>query len=87
MSFGNNGVNEFGYGAGQIDLVKALNPNVLSFTSLDEANNFVFIVDGAMEKAFMLASLIWDCGDFKVRSLVVVYDAREEQDLVPMWPF
>jgi hypothetical protein len=56
----------------------SVKPNVLSFTSLDETKTFVLSVDDAMQEAFRSASLIWHCGDFKVRSLIVVYDAHAE---------
>ncbi|KAK2430859.1 cucumisin [Trifolium repens] len=61
-------------------LTISVNPDVLSFTSLGETKTFVLNVDGAMEEASISTSLIWNYGDFKVRSPIVVYDARAEQD-------
>ncbi|MCH90781.1 cucumisin-like [Trifolium medium] len=60
----------------------SVNPDVLSFTSLGEKKTFVLSVEGAMEEAFRSASLTWDCGDFKVRSPIVVYDVRAEKEQV-----
>jgi hypothetical protein len=69
-------------------LTISVNPDVLSFTSLGETKTFVLNVDGAMEEASISTSLIWNYGDFKVRSPIVVYDARAEQDqstIIPLF--
>ncbi|XP_061995931.1 cucumisin-like [Rosa rugosa] len=51
-----------------------VNPNVLSFTSLGQKKSFVVIVKGLIEKSNIVsASLVWDNGDFQVRSPIVVY--------------
>jgi hypothetical protein len=41
MSFGNNGDTEFGYGAGQIDPVKALNPDLIYDINADDYIRFL----------------------------------------------
>ncbi|KAM5554485.1 hypothetical protein ABKV19_022727 [Rosa sericea] len=51
-----------------------VNPSVLSFTSLNQKESFVVTVKGLIEKSNMVsASLVWDDGDFQVRSPIVVY--------------
>ncbi|PRQ57074.1 putative cucumisin [Rosa chinensis] len=51
-----------------------VNPNVLSFTSLGQKKPFVVTVKGSIEKSNIVStSLVWDNGDFQVRSPIVVY--------------
>ena len=57
-----------------------VNPNVLSFSSVGEKRTYVLTIDGILKKSIGSASLIWDDGNFKVRSPIVVYDERAEKD-------
>ncbi|KAJ4719934.1 Cucumisin [Melia azedarach] len=49
------------------------NPNVLSFTSLGQKQNFTVTIEGAINEKIVSASLVWDDGEHKVRSPIVVY--------------
>ncbi|XP_027368499.1 cucumisin-like [Abrus precatorius] len=51
-----------------------VNPSVLSFTSLGQKQTFVLTVEGAIDKSIVSASLVWDDGNFQVRSPIVVFD-------------
>ncbi|XP_058744846.1 cucumisin-like [Vicia villosa] len=52
----------------------SVTPNVLSFTSLGEKQNFILTINGKLKKSIGSASLIWDNGKFQVRSPIVVFD-------------
>nr|XP_004308918.2 PREDICTED: cucumisin-like [Fragaria vesca subsp. vesca] len=52
----------------------SVEPNELSFTSLQEKKSFVVKIEGPIEKSNIVsASMVWDDGNFQVRSPVVVY--------------
>ncbi|KAI9078354.1 hypothetical protein K1719_039730 [Acacia pycnantha] len=48
-------------------------PNVLSFSSVGENKSFTVTVEGRINVGIVSASLIWDDGNFQVRSPIVVY--------------
>ncbi|KAI4313539.1 hypothetical protein L6164_026512 [Bauhinia variegata] len=50
-----------------------VNPNVLSFTSLGQKQTFELSIDGTIEEPILSASLVWNDGNFQVRSPIVVY--------------
>ncbi|KAK8350177.1 hypothetical protein E1A91_A06G180400v1 [Gossypium mustelinum] len=50
-----------------------VNPDVLSFTSVGQKLSFEVIVEGTMDKAMMSGALVWDDGEHKVRSPIVVF--------------
>ncbi|TKY56800.1 Cucumisin protein [Spatholobus suberectus] len=54
--------------------IKAI-PSVLSFTSLGQKQTFVLTIDGAIDAATVSGSLVWDDGEFRVRSPIIVFDA------------
>ncbi|XP_058746396.1 cucumisin-like [Vicia villosa] len=59
----------------------SVNPSVLSFTSLGEKQTYLLTIDGKIKNYTMLsASLVWDDGNFKVRSPIVIFDVRAEKD-------
>ncbi|KAL5102341.1 hypothetical protein RYX36_006668, partial [Vicia faba] len=59
----------------------SVKPSVLSFTSIGERQTYVLTIDGKMKKDTMVsASLVWNDGDFKVRSPIIVFDDRAEKD-------
>ncbi|RDY02017.1 hypothetical protein CR513_14574, partial [Mucuna pruriens] len=49
-------------------------PNVLSFTSLGQKREFVLSIDGALDRAIVSGSLVWNDGEFQVRSPIIVFD-------------
>ncbi|KAB1216051.1 Cucumisin [Morella rubra] len=49
-----------------------VNPNILPFKSLEEKKSFTVTVEGRIDKFMASASLIWDDGNFQVRSPIVV---------------
>ncbi|KAL6128144.1 hypothetical protein ACLB2K_071500 [Fragaria x ananassa] len=52
----------------------SVEPNELSFTSLQEKKSFVVKIEGPIEKSNIVsASMVWDDGNFQVRSPIVVY--------------
>ncbi|KAK7300771.1 hypothetical protein RJT34_11621 [Clitoria ternatea] len=51
-----------------------VNPSVLSFTSVGQKQTFVVTIDGAIYESIVSASLVWDDGEYQVRSPIVVYD-------------
>ncbi|KAM1579593.1 hypothetical protein ACFXTI_041505 [Malus domestica] len=50
-----------------------VNPSVLKFTSLWQELSFQVMVKGLIEKTIVSGSLVWDDGNFQVRSPIVVY--------------
>lgn len=55
----------------------SVSPAILSFTSMGEKQTYVLTIDGKMKEYTMLsASLIWNDGNFKVRSPIIVFDER-----------
>ncbi|XP_028779753.1 cucumisin-like [Neltuma alba] len=48
-------------------------PDVLSFSSADEMKSFTVTIEGRINVPIVSASLIWDDGNFQVRSPIVVY--------------
>nr|KYP32508.1 Cucumisin [Cajanus cajan] len=52
-----------------------VNPSVLSFTSLNQKQTFVLTIEGTIDEALQSASLVWDGGEFHVRSPIVVFRA------------
>ncbi|XP_073221193.1 cucumisin-like [Cicer arietinum] len=61
-------------------LVVSVKPDILSFTSLGERLTYVLTVDGKLKKSVESASLVWDDGEFQVRSPIIVFDERAEKD-------
>lgn len=53
-------------------------PNVLSFSSVGENKSFTVTIEGKINVPIVSASLIWDDGNFQVRSPIVVYDLSIE---------
>ncbi|XP_054799595.1 LOW QUALITY PROTEIN: cucumisin-like [Prosopis cineraria] len=51
-------------------------PNVLSFSSVGEKKSFTVMVEGTINVGIVSASLIWDDGNFQVRSPIVVYSTQ-----------
>ncbi|KAL2317181.1 hypothetical protein Fmac_031057 [Flemingia macrophylla] len=49
-------------------------PSVVSFTSLGQKRRFVLSIDGAIDAAIVSGSLVWDDGEFQVRSPIIVFD-------------
>lgn len=54
-------------------LIIEANPNVLSFTSLNQKLSFVLTINGTINEAVASASLTWDDGKVQVRSPIVVF--------------
>ena len=52
-----------------------VNPSALSFTSLGQKQTFVLTIDGTLEESVVSASLVWDDGEFQVRSPIIVFNA------------
>ncbi|TYG65765.1 hypothetical protein ES288_D06G213000v1 [Gossypium darwinii] len=50
-----------------------VNPDVLSFTSVGQKLSFEVIVEATMDKAMVSGALVWDDGEHKVRSPIVVF--------------
>ncbi|CAN6565508.1 unnamed protein product [Malus baccata var. baccata] len=50
-----------------------VNPSILKFTSLGQKLSFQVTVKGLIEKTVVSGSLVWDDGNFQVRSPIVVY--------------
>ncbi|CAN6565506.1 unnamed protein product [Malus baccata var. baccata] len=50
-----------------------VNPSVLKFTSLWQELSFQVMVKGLIEKTIVSGSLVWDDGNFQVRSPIVMY--------------
>ncbi|KAM1141454.1 hypothetical protein FF1_041355 [Malus domestica] len=50
-----------------------VNPSILKFTSLGQKLSFQVTVKGLIEKTIVSGSLVWDDGNFQVRSPIVVY--------------
>ncbi|XP_057439870.1 cucumisin-like [Lotus japonicus] len=48
-------------------------PDVLSFTSIGQKKSFSVVVEGALTVNVISATLVWDDGNFQVRSPIVVY--------------
>ncbi|PNY15135.1 cucumisin-like protein, partial [Trifolium pratense] len=53
-------------------------PNVLSFKSVGERQTFTVTIYGKMKKSIGSASLVWDDGEFQVRSPIIIFDERAE---------
>ncbi|XP_054799747.1 cucumisin-like [Prosopis cineraria] len=51
-------------------------PNVLSFSSVGEKKSFTVTVEGRINVEIVSASLIWDDGNFQVRSPIVIYSTQ-----------
>lgn len=51
-----------------------VNPNVLSFTSLNQKQTFVLTIEGTIEQPIVSTSLIWGDGKVQVRSPIVVFN-------------
>lgn len=49
-------------------------PSLLSFTSLGQKRTFVVTIDGAIDTTIVSGSLVWDDGEFQVRSPIIVFD-------------
>jgi hypothetical protein len=49
-------------------------PDVLSFTSIGQKKSFSLTIEGNINVGIMSASLIWDDGNYQVRSPIVVYE-------------
>ncbi|CAK8538213.1 unnamed protein product [Lathyrus sativus] len=58
----------------------SVKPDVLSFSSLGERQTYILTIDGSIKEPIRSASLIWDDGEYQVRSPIVVYDERAEKD-------
>ncbi|XP_057441877.1 cucumisin-like isoform X2 [Lotus japonicus] len=57
-------------------------PDVLSFTSIGQEKSFSVVIEGALTVKLISATLIWDDGNFQVRSPIVVYgDLPEPPDM------
>ncbi|KAI4313550.1 hypothetical protein L6164_026520 [Bauhinia variegata] len=50
-----------------------VNPSVLSFTSQGQKKTFELSIEGTIEETIVSASLVWNDGNFQVRSPIVVY--------------
>ncbi|KAI4313543.1 hypothetical protein L6164_026515 [Bauhinia variegata] len=50
-----------------------VNPSVLSFTSVGQKKTFELTIEGTIEETIASASLVWNDGNFQVRSPIVVY--------------
>ncbi|KAI4313545.1 hypothetical protein L6164_026517 [Bauhinia variegata] len=50
-----------------------VNPSVLSFTSLGQKQTFELSIERTIEEPVLSASLVWNDGNFQVRSPIVVY--------------
>ncbi|XP_004514953.1 cucumisin-like [Cicer arietinum] len=61
-------------------LVVSVKPDNLSFTSLGERLTYVLTVDGKLKRPIESASLIWNDGEFQVRSPIIVFDERAEKE-------
>lgn len=53
-----------------------VSPEVLNFSSLAESKIFTVTVEGLINVDIVSASLVWDDGNFQVRSPIVVYSHR-----------
>nr|XP_027187920.1 cucumisin-like [Cicer arietinum] len=60
-------------------LIVSVNPSVLSFTSLGEKKTYVLTIEGKLKKSINSASLVWDDGNFQVRSPIIIFDERAEK--------
>uniref|UniRef100_A0A3Q7XM87 Cucumisin n=1 Tax=Cicer arietinum TaxID=3827 RepID=A0A3Q7XM87_CICAR len=60
-------------------LTVSVNPSVLSFTSLGEKKTYVLTIEGKLKKSINSASLVWDDGNFQVRSPIIIFDERAEK--------
>nr|KYP40423.1 Cucumisin [Cajanus cajan] len=49
-------------------------PSVLPFTSIGQKRTFVLSINGSIDAAIVSGSLVWDDGEFQVRSPIVVFD-------------
>lgn len=54
----------------------SVTPSVLSFTALGEKQSFVLTIHGKMKRSIRSASLVWDDGQYQVRSPIVIFDDR-----------
>ncbi|XP_022922127.1 cucumisin-like [Cucurbita moschata] len=52
-----------------------VNPSVLSFKALGEELSFEVTIEGSISSGIVSASLVWDDGQHKVRSPVIVFDS------------
>ncbi|KAI4313544.1 hypothetical protein L6164_026516 [Bauhinia variegata] len=50
-----------------------VNPSVLSFTSQGQKKTFELSIEGTIEETIVSASLVWNNGNFQVRSPIIVY--------------
>jgi hypothetical protein len=53
-------------------------PNVLSFKSIGERQTNILTIYGKMKKSIGSASLVWDDGEFQVRSPIIIFDERAQ---------
>ncbi|XP_050904363.1 cucumisin [Lathyrus oleraceus] len=58
----------------------SVNPAVLSFTSVGEKQTYILTIHGKMKNHTLLsASLIWNDGNFRVRSPIIVFNERADK--------